>query len=240
PAGEPIWVISGRDSTEMIENTLFAAHIDKCDSSMWINSHKGKVDHARETYEKTGVMDVSIGDYFPRPVIEKETGKTWLINFGDLVSQAEADELKAEGNEDFNAGYYMVKDERFDAPEGSHLEHFRIAPQNEIIALMVAEQGITPEEALKELEEAPGIDSGSALRLDPFPDEAHIYMSYGAKVKEAHRVMSDAGQMPFTGGRQTVMIISPDVIDFGPALVEELNARRVSADHEIEDDTPSP
>jgi hypothetical protein len=230
PAGEPIWLISGRGAGTPITNALYNRQIEDNDVVYGMNSDVGKIALSKSTYEADGVMMVSLGDSFPQPVTEKETGKTWLMNFGNVVSEKTASELEAEKDEDWAAGYFLVEDDRFTAAEGGHLDNMRIAPQSYIVALLSSELNISPHDAQVMLETEARDEFAQVFSLDAMTSEAHIYMAYGANVKGSHKAMVEADQYPFRGGRECSVIISPEPIVFPDGVVEELDAKPPSSE----------
>lgn len=239
PAHEPIWFVGSTSAPQVIRDALYEAQVNKIGLPERFNGNVGKLAHSRDTQAALGVMSMYMGDHFPRLVREPETGKAYLVSFGQTNAADEADELKAECPEDWENGFFLIEDPRFDMSNETIIERFSIATQTDLLNLVSAESGENAEAILKLMEKDLASPYPNLVRLDPFPSEVHVYAAYGAAVEMSHKTFVDAGHYPFIGGRECSMIISPAPLRFPEGVVEELGVESPRQRAERTDVNPS-
>lgn len=222
PAGEPIWFVGSRTGPEIIKDALYAAHVEKMKLPYRFNGDVGKLEHSRMTQEQTGVMSIYMGDYFPHVVREIATGRAYLVAFGQTNAPEEAEGIKADCPEDWETGYFLIEDPRFDMSSETTIEKFSIATQTDLLNLVAAESGESVETILGLMEKDLASRYPELVRLDPFHEEVHVYIPYGAAVNMSHAAFCAAGHYPFTGGHDCSVIVSPTPLEFPVGVVEEL------------------
>ena len=226
PAGGDLCLLSAAECPEPLRQALHRIHVDDTGLDDRFNADVGARDHARRTLETTGIMDISLGDYFPAPVRDRETGRILLAAFGDVVSTDEAIQLSEEGDADFENGYFMVAHKRFEILDGGRLDNLVVAPRNALVSLLTehADLDEAGAEALLADEEA---REGAALyRFPDVPETLHLYMPFGRRVT-AFEGAFDRSQLRggLTGGTPG-LLLSPDPVPFAADVdVEEMDVQ---------------
>ena len=217
-AGSPIYLLSASD-IETFSKALHAAHVKDMDLPVRFNADVGALEWAIQTYEQTGVMGISFGDHFPKPVREKATGRVMLLDYGEVVSAKECRELEAKGDEDLLRGYLLADDPRFEILGGAGLEHLTLATEDHLLSLACAKGDITKEAALAILEEATQGNYARAHRFEALPERVHLYIPHGRSIEQFDAACQRSGlkeDLPYCGRS---LILSPEPITFSEDTV---------------------
>lgn len=223
--GGDLCLTSGRGSCDAIVNALYAAQVEDKDLPDNFNADAGAVEHVKETYADCGVMAISFGDFFPKPVLDKESGKIFLLSYGETVSPEVAAELAAAGDQDFQNGYFIEENPRYEYLDSGALEFLNLASTDQLADVIASHQAISHEAAVELIEKEDADPYGSLYRFKDTPQRLHLYLPYGRSISEFEVACDKAGLKEGISGGQMGLVLSEEPVDFGDALVRDIDVQ---------------
>lgn len=220
--GGDLVIFNGRCNEEEITSAVYDAHVDQIGLPFDFNAHAGSFTFAQETLRQTGVLALSLGDVFPRPVFDKETDRILFVEHGEIVS---AEELAEIDEDDEDADCFFVPDPRYNYTDMSGFEFMRMSTFDHLKALLMKQKGLSPEDATAVIEKSASGDWPRSLRCQDVPDEMHVYIPYGYDVAAFENACEASGLKEKLDATSMAVILSPEPITWAPGTkVIELDA----------------
>ncbi|MFX4299808.1 hypothetical protein [Pseudosulfitobacter pseudonitzschiae] len=234
--GGDLCLFSGRSTPEAITKALYQSQ-EEIELPYHFNADKGSFEHAVQTYEKTGVMSVYLGDFFPKPVTDTQSGALLLLAYGEVVSPEEARELEAEDDADYRDGYFIRDDTRYRFSDMSGIEQLNIASFDHLSKIISKGNDVGLEVAKGIIEEEAQSSFAHLYRAEGLPEKMHLYIPYGRGTEEFEAACTGAGIKGALSGGQMGMVLSPEPIDFKDALVQTVS---ITPAQPAAEESPSP